>query len=163
MVSAFLVNISSTNAHSPSSVSLQYAEDTNTLTVTISHSVSDPNTHYIENVQINVNGTEVLSEDYTSQPTNNQFVREYTIEAGAGATISATATCNLGGTSSDSLTVPGGTTDSNQEGDEEQNENGEDQTIPGYSSFLWIASGFIGILLLLESKKLRRVNTIGFK
>ena len=55
-------------AHSPSSMILSYSMNTGVLSVMFSHSVSDPNSHYIETVEVQVNGVTVLTETYSNQP-----------------------------------------------------------------------------------------------
>src|SRR6056297_681467 len=96
----------SVQGHSPNSATLEYDEINSKLNVTFSHSVSDPNSHYIESVVIKVNGTEVETMDYTSQPTTNTFTYQYDINAGPGAEIEVTGYCNQAGSVSNTLTVP---------------------------------------------------------
>jgi len=52
-----LLTVASVSAHAPSEIHLAYDSPTQTLQVTIVHSVSDPATHYIEFVSIKKNGT----------------------------------------------------------------------------------------------------------
>ena len=82
--------------HSPSSMTLEYTIATEELAVTISHSVSDVNTHYIELVEIWKNEILELSQDYTSQP-DTTFTYTYQINVTKGDELEVKATCNLGG------------------------------------------------------------------
>lgn len=92
-------------AHAANSMNLTYDFNAQELTVTITHGVSTPSTHYIETVTIRVNGTIVNTTIYTSQPTTSTFMYMYDITTGHGATIQVTSVCNVVGTLSRSLTV----------------------------------------------------------
>ena len=85
-------------AHPPSGLVLLYNSSTNKLNATISHSVSDPNTHYVYSVVIEVNGTTTVSETYTSQPSSILFTSQYNVTANNGARIQVSATCSQRGT-----------------------------------------------------------------
>ena len=43
------------SSHTPDYLDLSFNADTTTLTATFTHPVSDPNSHYIESVEIKVN------------------------------------------------------------------------------------------------------------
>ena len=85
------------SAHSPSAMELGYDKETNQLNVTISHSVGDKNTHYIEEIIVNKNGDEYERKTYTSQPDNSEFTYTYNVDASEGDTINVKANCNQGG------------------------------------------------------------------
>ena len=137
--------IDSVKAHPPSGLVLLYNSNTNKLNVTISHSVSDPNTHYVYSVVIEVNGTTTVSETYTSQPSSILFTYQYNITANNGARIQASATCNQGGTVTECIVVGGGTCGTS---------NGSG--IPGYSGLLLILG--ISIIALLFFVRRKRNN-----
>ena len=137
--------IDSVKAHPPSGIVLLYNSNTNKLNVTISHSVSDPNTHYVYSVVIEVNGTTTVSETYTSQPSSILFTYQYNITANNGARIQASATCNQGGTVTECIVVGGGTCGTS---------NGSG--IPGYSGLLLILG--ISIIALLFFVRRKRNN-----
>ncbi|MFW9896442.1 MAG: hypothetical protein ACFFD7_11605 [Candidatus Thorarchaeota archaeon] len=125
----FGMNPPKTSAHSASSMNLSYAFSAQELTVTITHGVSTPSTHYIETVTIRVNGTTDTQEVYTSQPTTSTFMYQYNITAGNGAIIQVTSVCNLAGMLTRTLTVidptakPGSFTLSTDAGDPDNNGN----------------------------------------
>ena len=137
--------IDSVKAHPPSGLVLIYNSNTNKLNATISHSVSDPNTHYVYSVVIEVNGTMTVSETYTSQPSSILFTYQYNVTANNGARIQASATCNQGGTVTDCIVVGGGTCGTS---------NGSG--IPGYSGLLLILG--ISIIALLFFVRRQRNN-----
>ncbi len=60
-------------AHSPSSINLNYNKEAKELIVTITHIVSDPTDHYINNITIEKNNEFYKSYDYTNQPTTSSF------------------------------------------------------------------------------------------
>ena len=121
-------------AHNPADVLLDYNSNTEVLTVTIVHGVSDRNSHYINSVYITVNGSMVLNELYTSQPTSSTFSYTYNITANGGARIQVTATCIVGGDNTECIIVGSGSCD--QGGIE----------IPGYLGLL-IIFGITAIIL----------------
>ena len=90
-------------AHPPSNMTLEFNSSTNTLTVTITHVVSDNTSHYVESVVISVNGSIDQTHPYTSQPDLAGFVYEYIVPTNDGSTIQVIATCNQGGSISRTL------------------------------------------------------------
>ena len=92
------------SAHSPSSIELSYDIDTQILSVDISHSVADPNNHYIKEVEIEKNGEEYMNEQYTSQQSSSSFTDMYVITA-AGDSLKVTGYCSISGSISGSITV----------------------------------------------------------
>ncbi len=100
-----LIGGCSVSAHSPSSMQISYSTVTDELTVDISHQVADPNTHYVNNIEVTLNGQTELNKDYSSQP-GSSFSYTYTdINASVGDTIRITAICNLGGSITEELEV----------------------------------------------------------
>ncbi|MGA1821284.1 MAG: Ig-like domain-containing protein [Thermoplasmatota archaeon] len=93
------------NAHAPGSVTLSYNYSQQNLSVTISHSVSSPTSHYVKTVTIYKNSVQVNSYSYTSQPTSNTFTYYYNVAASDGDTLSAKADCNIGGSTTGSTTA----------------------------------------------------------
>lgn len=92
-------------AHGPNGVSLQYDPDSRTLTVTISHAVSDPRKHYVKKVTITQNGSPAATHEYASQPEASSFTYTYPVEAKAGGVLKVTAHCNYFGSKTGELTV----------------------------------------------------------
>jgi hypothetical protein len=90
----------------PSDVVVTYNKDAAQISVTITHPVPDPTTHYIRNVKVNQNGRIVIDNDYKSQPTKDTFTYTYPVQVNAGDTIRVTATCVLAGSKEGVLTLP---------------------------------------------------------
>jgi len=93
---------SSVKADAPITLDIAYHLDEQYVSVWFTHGVTDPNYHYVSLVTIQVNGTSVRNETYTSQPTHNVWnYKYYGIVAGDRADIRVNATCILGGTISE--------------------------------------------------------------
>lgn len=148
-VAASLARTQNAKAHSPSSMILSYSMSTDVLTVSFSHSVSDPNSHYVSTVRVQINGSTVLTETYTSQPTANGGSYQYNITAGTYDRIQVTLTCIQGG--SITLCIFGG-------GGACTDDDG-DQGIPGYFGLSVILAISVFVLLFVIHRKLRNSKT----
>ncbi len=102
---AFFLLPSSVQAHPPSTMTLSYNTSNQTLSVTITHAVSDPSTHYVKSVIVYKNDVKIIHENYTSQPSTDTFTYHYTLEATDGDVIEVTAICSISGQISRSITV----------------------------------------------------------
>jgi hypothetical protein len=84
-------------AHPPSDMSVSYQELSRTLVVTITHPVPNPQSHYIREVLVTINGKTVNDSFYTSQPATDTFTYTYPIDTKPGDEIAVTASCVLAG------------------------------------------------------------------
>jgi len=124
-------------AHPPSDMTISYNADVDEFVVSITHSVSDPTTHYIYNVTIEKNNEFYRGFDYTSQPSSLSFTYNYSdIKGDNGDMFSVVARCIQGGQISRSLTVGSSTVD-----------NGT----PGFEIILFVYA--IALVLFLKQKK----------
>jgi hypothetical protein len=101
----FVILSTSVCAHSPSNMNLNYDKSTSELKVEITHQVSNPSTHYVYNIEININDELYISKNYTSQP-GSSF--EYTYEdigVIEEETIQVTALCIQGGSITKELII----------------------------------------------------------
>ena len=135
----FLTIVSSNvRAHPPNDMSLEYNSGTNTLTVSITHGVSDNTSHYVISVIIRVNGSIDQTHFYTSQPDLSFFIYEYTVITNDGSTIPVTATCSQGGSITRTLESVNGPTDG---------------AIPGYMGlYLILFVSVIALLMIIRKK-----------
>jgi hypothetical protein len=92
-------------AHTPASMTLDYNWETQTLSVTISHSVSDPNSHYIQNITVYKNDVKVDSEAYTSQGSTSGASDTFNIAAVDGDVLRVWANCSVSGFIQDTIPV----------------------------------------------------------
>lgn len=95
--SIFAIFMGSVKAHSPYHLDLKYISADSKLSIGFVHGVTDREYHYVMNLEILVNGSTVIDQDYDSQPTNNVWFQEYTFPAVNGDNITVIATCSLGG------------------------------------------------------------------
>ena len=100
------------DAHTPAQISLEYDFDLQELTVTVSHSVSDTNTHYIYEIVVEKNSALFTTESYTSQSSTSGMSETISIPAVDGDVLSATAKCSISGQVSGQVTVIDPTTTS---------------------------------------------------
>ena len=93
-------------ATAPKSVDLAYDMKTQTLSVTIDHYTLSAGMHHIKYVEIKKNGVAVSKTEYDTQPTDELFTYNYKIPAVKGDVFEVTATCNLWGSTTSTLTLP---------------------------------------------------------
>jgi hypothetical protein len=89
-------------------MTLVYELSSHTLSVTVFHSVGDPNTHYIEYVTISKNGAFETDRNYTSQASAAAYLDVFNIDAVQGDVLQITAYCNQAGQITDQVTVSSG-------------------------------------------------------
>ena len=132
------------SAHSPSNMSLNYDSENQKLETTITHQVSNPDSHYLYNIVIKKNGETYNTFDYTNQPSSSSFTYTYDINATEGDAIEVTALCIQGG----SITKQVSVSDENGFSDDS-----DGSPTPGFEIVLFIIS-FI-IIIIIGGKKAR--------
>jgi hypothetical protein len=132
-----LLTIRNVNAHNPSNMTLVYNSGTETLSVTITHTSANFNSHYIFEVIGTANGGQAINGSYTSQPSNT-FTYNYNVTAMIGDIIEVTARCTQAGIITRSITVGQPT-----------------EAISGYAGLLLIIGVSTIILIAIISKKLK--------
>jgi hypothetical protein len=85
------------SAHPPSDMTVSYNELSHLLIVTITHQVPNPQTHYIKEVLVTINGKTVNDTFYTSQPDPDTITYTYPIDTKTTDEIVVTASCVLSG------------------------------------------------------------------
>jgi hypothetical protein len=93
-------------AHPPTDMSISYDPNTAKISVTITHPVDDPATHYLSRVKVKLNGDVISDPDYKSQPTKDTFTLTYDVNAASGDEVWVTATCVKGGVLEKTYKVP---------------------------------------------------------
>lgn len=84
-------------AHPPSYMKVTFDEGTGQLSVTITHTVSDPTTHYVKRVVLRQGTTVLLDTPYMSQPSPLTFTYLYPLPPEVTGGIEVKAECNLAG------------------------------------------------------------------
>lgn len=123
------------SAHPPSKLNINYIKENNELFVNISHSVTTDD-HYIKSIEIQLNGENYDTYEYTSQPSRTSFSYNYTIATNDGDNIKVKVICNQFGTLTRELTI---------------GENNNGSSTPGFTLILMIIS--ILILFLLFKRR----------
>ena len=159
----FLLTIPHVSAHSPTSVDLSYEFDTKLLKVSISHSVSDPSTHYIESIEIYINSILNQSNSYSNQPTSNQFSYNYQLNVSVGDEISVKVVCSISGSREKIITIEEdeetSTTETNTSSSDTNiiSDTDEDsKSISGTSTILVYGLMIFGLTSIFQSKKKKR-------
>jgi len=93
-------------AHSPSDITINYDPAAEKLSVTITHVVDDPATHYVNKVQVKHNGRVISDPDYKSQPTKDTFTYTYDLKASPPDVFWVLTTCSRGGTLEKKYEIP---------------------------------------------------------
>ena len=77
----------------------------NILQVTAQHNVGNPQTHYIDEITVTLNGKKIITQLFSLQTGNTQKV-SYTIPSlKSGDTITVLAHCNKGGNRKETITI----------------------------------------------------------
>jgi desulfoferrodoxin (superoxide reductase-like protein) len=85
-------------AHPPADIKIQFDKRFHLLTATIEHPVSNPKSHYINKVDIGLNGKEIQTLTFKQQDANAEQVIAVPIpQAKAGDVISVEGYCNQSG------------------------------------------------------------------
>ena len=138
-------------AHTPGPITLDYDSSSGILTVTVTHSTSDVNSHYIYEIVVQKNSVQVDIETYTSQGETSGVTETFTITAVDGDVLSATAKCSVSGQITGQTTVTGTETTSTT--------TTTTTTTPDYTSIAIITAGLImamGIVLIVVLVTKRR-------
>lgn len=93
-------------AHPPSDVLMKFDQKSKLLTITTPHTVMNAQRHFIDEIDVKVNGKTVVTQSFSSQKdAKEQAVRYILIDAKPGDTITVRAVCNMGGELSKDLVM----------------------------------------------------------
>jgi hypothetical protein len=104
VISIIFIIIPNVSAHPPTKLSLNYNKSNSELIVNITHSVTNDN-HYIEWVNISINGLKFENYEYDIQQDRSFITYKYDISADINDVIQVKATCNQFGSITRELTV----------------------------------------------------------
>ncbi len=95
---AFLGKAEDVFAHPPSDIEISFDSATKTLKAVITHPVSNPKTHFINKVDVFLNGEEIVEHKISAQDNNSTQTVSYLIpDAKPQDTVSVEAYCNISG------------------------------------------------------------------
>ncbi|MDD1654226.1 MAG: hypothetical protein LUO91_00770 [Methanomicrobiales archaeon] len=92
-------------AHAPSDIDVNFNAATRILSVTITHPVADPATHYVREVTIRQSDNVFSKSEYSSQPSPDTFTYAYPIPADVTGIIEVKAECSIGGEKTKALAI----------------------------------------------------------
>lgn len=94
-------------ADAPKDVKIVYDSNAQTLAVTITHKSPFPGFHHIKTVEIKKNAAVVSTTNYDTQPKDVPFTYTYKVNAVTGDKLEVTASCNISGSKTATITVSG--------------------------------------------------------
>ncbi len=101
-----VVLVSSIAAHGPTGYKAEFDPESKELTLIIQHDVKDAKAHYIDNLEIEIDGKKVITQKFTVQTDLSGQVAKYIIpDAKVGMKITVTASCNKIGKKSYTFTL----------------------------------------------------------
>lgn len=92
-------------SHPPKDIKLSYSLDKKELKIVMPHPVDDVADHYMESVEVYVNGDEVTKVDYTKQSSKQEHSATIKVDASKGDKIKVKAKCNKLGRKTEKITV----------------------------------------------------------
>ncbi|HQP10715.1 MAG TPA: hypothetical protein PKV41_04960 [Candidatus Omnitrophota bacterium] len=102
-----LVAVSTVCAHPPSDIQITFDPETKILQAVLTHDVNDAAGHFIEKIDVGLNGTEIISHKISRQDNNQTQRISYLIpDATAGDILSVEGYCNLSGKLEKELQLP---------------------------------------------------------
>ena len=106
LVSIFLFSQALIMAHPASTIDAKFDSKESILKVTMQHESKDITKHYIENIEILVNGKKAVTQLFLSQTDGKEQVAQYKIiDAKKGSEIKVSGECNKGGTKTVTIKV----------------------------------------------------------
>ena len=95
---AIILLAQSAFAHPPSDIKISYDPNTKILTAVIIHPVSNTQSHYINKVDVAINGREIIEQKISRQDnSNDQAVSYFIPDVKSGDTISVEGYCSVSG------------------------------------------------------------------
>jgi hypothetical protein len=97
-------------AHPPKDVALSYDQKTMMLSITVTHPIkqspaTDPKKHFVKDITLKVNGTQVLITNYSYQQFDEGEIISVKVPLKAADKVSVTAKCSLAGEKTTELTI----------------------------------------------------------
>ena len=85
-------------AHAPKSVEAEFDIDKQILSVTVFHDVKDASKHFVDEVDVQLNGDDIIEQKLSAQESLEKIMLVYRItDAGVGDEIEVSAECNISG------------------------------------------------------------------
>ena len=95
---AFFVLSAIAYAHPPSDIKITFDPKTKMLNAVIMHNVSDPGKHYIKEVDVSLNGKEIIQQSISRQDNfDSQTVNYFIPDVKVGDVLSVEGHCSISG------------------------------------------------------------------
>ena len=92
--------------HPPDGVDLDFDVADHVLVVSVRHAVKDGSNHYVDEIEVELNGKRIIEQKLGSQPDLKMLRVLYVVpEAGVGDKLKVTAGCNVFGKKSGEITI----------------------------------------------------------
>ena len=106
IIAVFLIAASSAYAYPPSDITITFDAQTKILKALITHNVSSPEKHYINKVDVGLNGKEIIEHNISKQDNNQTQAVSYLIgDVKSGDVLSVEAYCSISGKLKKQITV----------------------------------------------------------
>jgi len=106
MVFVFIALAQAAYAHPPKDIKITFDPQTKMLSAVIVHDVSNPTGHYIKEVDVGLNGKEIIVHNISRQDNNNTQTVSYLIpDAKPGDKLSVEGHCSISGKLQKEITV----------------------------------------------------------
>lgn len=103
---AFLGIAASVGAHPPTTTDVTFDLESHMLTVMVEHGTRDAATHYINKIEVDLNGDKVIEQKFSAQLDAKIQKAVYMLaDAKVGDEIKVTASCNISGRQKASIKV----------------------------------------------------------
>jgi hypothetical protein len=90
--------------HPPSEIKMVFDPATKMLSVTVMHDSKKPEEHFMESIQVRINGKEAVKQSFVRQTDGLKRAASYLLEdAKAGDQVSVTGTCNIFGKKTETI------------------------------------------------------------
>jgi hypothetical protein len=92
-------------AHAPEKVVLSYDQDTRALTAEVVHPVADPGRHFVDRIEVLLNGKRVIEKEPPRQTETGVSEVFPLTDVKPGDIVKVTAFCNRGGEQSEQIKI----------------------------------------------------------
>jgi desulfoferrodoxin (superoxide reductase-like protein) len=94
------------SAHPPSATDIGFDLESHTLTVTVDHAVRDASKHYVDKIEVKLNGDKIIEQKFAAQVDGRIQEAFYLVaDADVGDEIEVTAECNIAGKKTTAIKV----------------------------------------------------------
>ncbi len=98
LICAFIAVCTDVYAHPPSDIKIEYSRESRMMTVIVTHPVNNPEKHFINKIEVLLNGKEIIEHKISKQDNEKyQFSGYMVTDAKPGDVITVEAYCSVSG------------------------------------------------------------------